>query len=92
MELECIKVQPIFDPLEAVLVLKQSNLDFVFVEDEFLDLAESAFPIKSLETQTPWVIKMCSNESSKLKKSDAVCFYKSIVRPLIQLDFEELLS
>ena len=87
-----IKVQPIFDPLEAVLVLKQSNLDFVFVEDEFLDLAGSTFPIKSLEIQTPWVIKMCSNESSKLKKSDAVCFYKSMVRPLIQLDFEELLS
>ena len=87
-----IKVQPIFEPLEAALVLKQSNLDFVFVEDEFLDLAGSAFPMKSLEIQTPWVIKMCSNEPSKLKKNDAVYFYKSIVRPLIQVNFEELLS
>ena len=54
--------------------------------------AGSAFPMKSLEMQTPWVIKMCSNVPSKLKKNDAVCFYKSIVRPLIQVDFEELLS
>ena len=74
------------------MVLKQSNLDFVFVEDEFLDSAGSAFPMKSLKTQTPWVIKMCSNEPSKLKENDVVYFYKSIVRPLIQVDFEELLS
>ena len=87
-----IKVQPIFDPLEAVLVLKQSNLDFVFVEDEFLDSAGSTFPLKNLEIKTPWVIEMCSNESKNLKDYDTVCFYKSIVKPLIQVDFEELLS
>ena len=35
---------------------------------------------------------MCSNEPSNLKENDAVYFYKSTVRPLIQVDFEELLS
>ena len=87
-----IKVQPIFDPLEAVLALKQTNLDFVFVEDEFLDAAGSDFHLKNLELNTPWVIKMCSNEPKDLKNYDSVCFYKSIVRPLIQVDFEDLIS
>jgi len=87
-----IKVQPIFDPLGAVLVPKQSNLDFVFVEYEFLDSAGSAFHLKNLEIKTPWVIEMCSNEPNDPRNSDTVCFYKSITRPLIQIDFEELLS
>ena len=87
-----IKVQPIFDPLEADLVLKQSNLDFVFVEDEFLDSARFAFHLKNLEIKTPWVIEMCSNKPNDPRDYDTVCFYKSITRPLIQIDFEELLS
>ena len=82
------KVQPIFDPLGAVLVFKESNLDF-FVEDEFLDSAGSTFHLKNLGIKTPWVIEMCSNDP---RDSDTVCFYKSITRPLIQIDFEELLS
>lgn len=87
-----IKVQPIFDLLEAVLALKQSNLDFVFVEDEFLDAAGSEFQMKNLEVNTPWVIRMCSNEQKKPKNYDSVCFYKSLARPLIQFDFEDLIS
>jgi len=59
------------------LFLKQSNLDFVFVEDEFLDSAGSAFPMKSLKTPTSWVIKMYSNEPSKPKENDAVYFINS---------------
>ena len=69
-----IKVQPIFDPLGAVLILKQSNLDFVFVEDEFLDSAGSTFHLKNLEIKTPWVIEMCSNAPNDPRDSDIVCF------------------
>ena len=86
------KVEPIFDPLGAVLVFKESNLDFIFVEDEFLDSAGSALQLKNLGIKTPWVIEMCSNEPNDPRDYDTVCFYKSITRPLIQIDFEGLLS
>ena len=74
------------------MVFKESNLDFIFVEDEFLDSAGSALHLKNLGIKTPWVIEMCSNEPNDPRDYDTVCFYKSITRPLIQIYFEGLLS
>lgn len=88
--LKNIKIQFFFHFSDASIAIKQSDLDFVFIEEEFDDKNSEDFERISKEIKCLWVIKISSIKTNKRKKSNSF-YYKKISRPLVQQDFESLL-
>ena len=86
-----IRIQSICELSEALIAVKQTYIDFIFMEDEFIYSINDEFHMRALDLKIPWVFKICSDQKSSFKKS-SIYFNKCLIRPFLQHDFENILS
>jgi hypothetical protein len=91
-DFENLVIQPFFENSDALYAVKQSNLDFIFFEEEFMNDSLQKLSLSLSKTKTPWIIKICSEFKSISIQRDPLKFYNKAIHPINKMYFKAFLK
>lgn len=81
-DLANLAIQPVFEKSDALFAVKQSNLDFIFFEEGFMDDEKQKLGLSLSKIKTPWIIKICSEFKNICIQKDPLKLYNKVIHPI----------